>query len=76
MNEFELTITNERPVEAVWAYFQDLSKYPEGNPGMSDEGRARRAPGPMAVGGTLMFVGKPLGRSYESHTQCTAYLPQ
>src|SRR5450759_3253325 len=73
MNEFELTITIERPVEAVWAYFQDFSRYPEWNPGMSEA--RQTSPGPMAVGGTLVFVGKLLGRSYESHTQCTAYLP-
>jgi uncharacterized membrane protein len=26
MNEFQLTITVERPVEAVWTYFQDFSR--------------------------------------------------
>lgn len=73
MNEFELTITIERPVEAVWSFFQDLSRYPEWNPGMT-EARQTSA-GPMRVGATTAFAGKLLGRRYESHAECTAYVP-
>jgi carbon monoxide dehydrogenase subunit G len=73
MNEFQLTTTVERPVEAVWAFLQDFSGYSEWNPGVS-EARQTSA-GPMDVGGTLMFVGKLLGRSYESHAECTAHTP-
>lgn len=73
MNEFQLTITVERPVEAVWAYFQDFSRYSEWNPQVSEA--RQTSPGPMDVGGTLMFVGKLLGRSYEAHAECTAFVP-
>ena len=73
MNEFQLTITVERPVEAVWAYFQDFSRYPEWNPQVSEA--RQTSPGPMAVGGTLMFAGRMLGRGYEAHAECTAYVP-
>jgi Polyketide cyclase / dehydrase and lipid transport len=64
MNEFELEITIDRPVDAVWSYFQDFSK----------EVRQTSA-GPIGVGATLVFVGKLLGRNYESHSECTAYVP-
>jgi uncharacterized protein YndB with AHSA1/START domain len=72
MNEFELTVTIERPVEAVWTYFQDFSNYPDWNPGVSET--RQTSAGPMDVGGTLAFVGRILGRSYETHAECTAYI--
>jgi uncharacterized protein YndB with AHSA1/START domain len=72
MNGFEITITIDRPVEHVWAYFQDFGRYPEWNPGMAEA--RQTSPGPMDVGGTLAFVGKILGRSYESNVECTAYV--
>jgi uncharacterized protein YndB with AHSA1/START domain len=74
MNEFELTITIDRPVDAVWAYFQDLGRYPEWNPGMTEA--RQTSPGPMQVGATTAFTGKLLGRTYESHAECTEYVPQ
>lgn len=74
MNEFELTITIDRPVEAVWTYFQDFSKYSDWNPGVSEV--RRTSTGPMGEGAELVFVGKLLGRHYESHAECTAYAPQ
>jgi uncharacterized protein YndB with AHSA1/START domain len=73
VNEFELTITIERPIEAVWTYSQDLSRYPEWNPGVI--AARQTSPGPMQVGATLAFTGKLLGRSYESQAECTAYIP-
>jgi uncharacterized protein YndB with AHSA1/START domain len=72
MNGFEITITIDRPVEDVWAYFQDFARYPEWNPGLAEA--RQTSPGSMDVGGTLAFVGKILGRNYESNAQCTAYV--
>jgi uncharacterized protein YndB with AHSA1/START domain len=73
MNEFELEITIDRPVDAVWSYFQDFSKYSEWNPGLTEV--RQTSAGPIGVGATLVFVGKLLGRNYESHSECTAYVP-
>ncbi len=71
MNEFELSVTIDRPVEDVWAFMQDYSRYPEWTPGLAE---ARpMSDGPMDVGGELMFTGKFLGRSYENQAECTAF---
>lgn len=73
MNEFELTITIDRPIEAVWAYFQDFSKYPAWNPDITE--LRQTSPGAMTVGGTFVIAGRVLGRSFESNAVCSAFVP-
>jgi carbon monoxide dehydrogenase subunit G len=72
MDEFELTITVDRPVEDVWAFFQDYGRYSEWNPGVAEV--RQTSPGEMNVGGTFVFVGRFLGRKFESNAECTAYV--
>jgi carbon monoxide dehydrogenase subunit G len=73
MNEFDLSITIGRPIDEVWAFFQDWARYSEWNPGVTEV--RQTSPGQMDVGGTFVFVGKFLGRTFESNAVCTAYVP-
>jgi carbon monoxide dehydrogenase subunit G len=69
MNEFEIVTTIDRPVEAVWAFLQDFTRIPEWNPQITEV--RRPIDGPFAVGSTVVYVGKFLGRAFESPSQCT-----
>ena len=71
MNEFELTVDIDRPVEDVWAFMEDYSRYPEWTPGVTEA--RKTSEGEMGVGSTVTFVGRTLGRRYESLSECTAY---
>jgi carbon monoxide dehydrogenase subunit G len=69
MNEFEITIVIERPVEDVFAVLTDVSKTPAWTPGLTQV--QRDGDGPLQVGQALTFVGSFLGRSYESAAEVT-----
>jgi uncharacterized protein YndB with AHSA1/START domain len=69
MNEFEITVVIERPVEDVFAVITDVSKTPAWTPGLAEV--RREDGGPIEVGQSLTFVGSFLGRSYESVAVCT-----
>ena len=69
MNEFEITVVIERPVEDVFAVLTDMSKTPAWTPGLSEV--RRDGDGPLQVGEALTFVGSFLGRSYESAAAVT-----
>jgi uncharacterized protein YndB with AHSA1/START domain len=69
MNEFEITIVIERPVEDVFAVLTDLSKTPAWTPGLTEVRRDRG--GPLQVGQAMTFVGSFLGRDYESAAAVT-----
>jgi len=72
MNEFEITIVIERPVEDVFAVLTDVSKTPAWTPGLAE---ARWGDdGPHQVGQALTFVGTFLGRSYESAAAVTEFV--
>lgn len=73
MNEFELTVTIDRPVEEVWAFTQDYARWPEWNTGTTEV--RQTSDGPMDVGGTMLIAGRTLGRRYETVAECTAYEP-
>jgi uncharacterized protein YndB with AHSA1/START domain len=72
MNEFEITVVIERPVEDVFAVITDLSKTPAWTPGLTEV--RRDGEGPLRVGATLVFTGSFLGRSYESTAACTEFV--
>jgi uncharacterized protein YndB with AHSA1/START domain len=69
MNEFEITVVIERPVEDVFAVLTDVSKTAAWTPGLTEV--RREDDGPLQVGQTLTFIGSFLGRSYESVAACT-----
>jgi uncharacterized protein YndB with AHSA1/START domain len=69
MNEFEITVVIERPVEDVFAVLTDVSKTAAWTPGLTEV--RREDDGPLQVGQTLTFVGSFLGRNYESVAACT-----
>ena len=69
MNEFEITVVIERPVEDVFAVLTDMSKTPAWTPGLTEV--RRDGDGPLQVGEALTFVGSFLGRSYESAAAVT-----
>ncbi len=69
MNEFEITVVIERPVEDVYAVLTDMTKTPAWTPGLTEV--RRDGDGPLQVGEGLVFVGSFLGRSYESAATVT-----
>ena len=69
MNEFEITIVIERPVEDVFAVLTDLTKTPAWTPGLTEV--RRDGGGPLQVGQAMTFVGSFLGRDYESAAAVT-----
>jgi carbon monoxide dehydrogenase subunit G len=73
MNEFEIVITIDRPVDAVFAFLQDFNRIPEWNPGVIEA--RRTSDGPFGVGSTVVYLGKFLGRSFESPSTCTEFVP-
>ncbi len=72
MNEFEITIVIERPVEDVFAVLTDVSKTPAWTPGLT--GVRRDGDGPLQVGQALTFAGSFLGRGYESAAAVTEFV--
>ena len=73
VNEFAIEIEIERPVEVVFAVLVDLDKAPDWNPGLTEV--RRTSDGPLGVGSTMVYVGRFLGRSYESPATCTEFIP-
>lgn len=73
MNQFEIVTTIDRPVEAVWAFLQDFDRVPEWNTQITEVRHTEGEPG--EVGSTVTYVGKFLGRSFESPSKCTEAIP-
>jgi uncharacterized protein YndB with AHSA1/START domain len=73
MNEFEIVTIINRPVEDVFAAFQDFDKAPRWNPGLVEV--RQTSEGPRDVGSTMVYVGRFLGHSYESPSEYTEYIP-
>jgi len=72
VNEFETVTEIERPPAEVFAALVDFDRAPVWNPGVSE---ARAADGPFGVGSTIVYVGRFLGRGYESTSRCTEHVP-
>src|SRR5579862_719649 len=72
MNEFEIVTEIKRPPAEVFAALLAFDKVPTWNPGVSE---ARPGQGAFGVGSTVVYVGRFLGRAYESTSQCTDYVP-
>ena len=73
MNEFEVVTVIERPVEAVFAFLVDPSKTADWTPGVTEA--RQTSDGPVGVGTTVLFIGRFLGRGFESLSECTDYVP-
>lgn len=72
MNEFEIVTIIDRPVETVFGALQDLEKAPRWNPGLTEV--RLTSDGPLGVGSTVIYVGRFLGRGYESPSEYTEYV--
>ena len=73
MNEFEIVTVIDRPVEDVFSALQDVEKAPRWNPGLAEV--RLTSDGQLGVGSTVIYVGRFLGRSYESPAQYTEHVP-
>ena len=73
MNEFEVVTVIERPVEAVFAFLVDPTKTADWTPGVTEA--RQTSDGPVGVGTTVLFIGRFLGRGFESLSECTDYVP-
>jgi len=72
MNEFEIVTAIDCPVATVFAALHDFDHFPDWNSAVVE---VRRSAGwLLRVGSTQVFVGKFLGRSYESPSECTEYV--
>ena len=73
MNEFEITTVINRPPADVFAALLNFEKAPDWNPGLTEV--RLLDDGPIKVGSTIVYVGKFLGRSYESTSACVELEP-
>ena len=72
MNEFEIVTEIGRAPAEVFAALLAFDKAPTWNPGVSE---VRADESPFGVGSSVVYVGRFLGRAYESTSQCTDYIP-
>jgi uncharacterized protein YndB with AHSA1/START domain len=72
MNEFEIVVVIGRPASDVFAALVDVDRAPDWNPGVTEV--RRTSDGPIEVGSTVVYVGKFLGRNFESPSECTDYV--
>jgi len=72
MNEFEIVTRIERPRDVVFAAITAPEKIPVWTPGLEE---VLVTGGPLAPGTTMTFIGRFLGRRYESLSECVALEP-
>jgi uncharacterized protein YndB with AHSA1/START domain len=73
MNEFEIVTVINRPVDQVFAFLVDPTKTSDWTPGVTEA--RQTSDGPVGVGTTVLFIGKFLGRGFESLSEVTNYVP-
>ncbi len=73
MNEFEIITVINRPVAKVFAAMEDFTRAPDWNPAVVEVRQEEE--GPLGVGSTVVYVGRFLGRSFESSSKYIAYVP-
>jgi carbon monoxide dehydrogenase subunit G len=71
MNEFQIVAVINRPLAKVFQAMEDFEKVPHWNPGVTEI--RREDDGPIKVGSNVTYVGKFLGRSFESSSQYVEY---
>jgi uncharacterized protein YndB with AHSA1/START domain len=72
MNEFDIVTVIDRPVDRVFAFLVDTDKAADWNPQVTEA--RKTSDGPLGVGTTLLYVGRFLGRRFESVSECTDYV--
>ncbi len=73
MNEFDIVTVIDRPADQVFAFLVDVDRAADWNPQVTEA--RKTSDGPLGVGTTLLYVGKFLGRRFESVSECTVYTP-
>ncbi|HLW96707.1 MAG TPA: SRPBCC family protein [Solirubrobacteraceae bacterium] len=72
MNEFEIVTRIERPPDVVFAAITATDEIPAWTPGLEE---VLASGSPLAPGTTLTFIGRFVGRRYESLGECVALEP-
>ncbi|MGD0440048.1 MAG: SRPBCC family protein [Acidimicrobiales bacterium] len=73
MNEFETVTVINCPVSKVFSAMENFGRYPDWNPAAVEVRRGED--GPLAVGSTVVYVGRFLGRNFESTSEYVEYVP-
>src|SRR5579863_9049145 len=73
MNQFQIVAIINCPVSKVFSAMDEFEKAPNWNPGVTEVRRVDQ--GPIKVGSTVIYVGKFLGRSFESCSEYVEYVP-
>ncbi len=73
MNEFEIVTVIDRPVDEVFAFLVDPSKTADWTPGVTEA--RQTSEGPIGVGTTVLFIGRFLGRGFESPSEVMDFVP-
>jgi hypothetical protein len=73
MNEFDIVTVVNRPQDEVFAFLVNTDRAPDWNPQVTEA--RKTSDGPLGVGSTLRYVGKFLGRRFESISECTDFVP-
>ncbi len=75
MDRFEIETPIDRPVPEVFDALRRLDELPVWTPGVLEIRRTGTASGPAEVGTTGVFVGRLLGRSFESQLRYSEVVP-
>ncbi len=73
MNEFQIELDIESPVETVFEALTNFKRIPDWNSSVIEVKVANDAP--LGVGSTVVYIGKFLGRTFESPAQVTEFVP-
>lgn len=73
MDEFEIVTTVDCPTERVFAALHDFDNVPSWNPGVAEVRWDKD--GSIGVGSTVVYVGRFLGRTFESTSEIAEYSP-
>ncbi len=73
MNEFQIVRDIERPAEEVFAALVNFDRIPDWNPSVIEVRWTKGAP--IQAGSTMVYVGKFLGRVFESDSEVTEFVP-
>ena len=71
MISFDLDVTINRPVEAVFTFANDPATFPQWQPAVVES--RQTSPGPMGVGATGVNARKVMGQRVESTFEITSY---
>jgi uncharacterized protein YndB with AHSA1/START domain len=73
MDEFQIVCDIDRPAEDVFSALVNFDRVPDWNSSVREIRWSKDAP--LAVGTTMVYVGKFLGRTFESDAQVTELAP-